>query len=343
MWAWWRHAAPRSSRLKTVVVSSGDDVVGIAPLFVESRLGVNRYRILGAGVSSRVGFLACPGKEPEVAAAIAACLADEKPRPDAICFEGIHSGSPWPGWLASAWPVRSKPRVHREYSMRSPVLRLAHADFDEWFDRKGSHFRARMRRGARKLESLGGIIRLVSDPRQVDRYVSEFSRLHRSRWARRGGSGVLTNGVESALREAASCTNGDSPVQLWIVESPAAVISVQVFLACGSEMSHWLGGFDEEAATTRPGPAILTMNRVIEWCFANGMTGLDLGAGNQAFKHEFAEEADDLDWLTLCLSRVRCPAVRSAFLPARARAAMARQAPPGLKKRLRRLQRILYR
>ena len=84
MWAWWRHAAPRSSRLRTVVVSSCDEVVGIAPLFVEYSLGVNRYRILGAGVSSIVGFLDCAGMEQEVAEALADSLREYTPISDAI-------------------------------------------------------------------------------------------------------------------------------------------------------------------------------------------------------------------------------------------------------------------
>ena len=227
--------------------------------------------------------------------------------------------------------------------MPAPSLPLGRSDFDGWFARKGGHFRARMRRGGRKLESTGAHIRRVSDPRDVDRYISEFARLHRQRWARRGGSGVLTTGVERALLEAAAWTTGDSPIHLWVVESPAQVFSVQVFLACGSEVSHWLGGFDEEAAFTRPGPAILTMNRVIEWCFACGVTRLDLGAGNQAFKHEFAEHAEELEWLTLCLSKIKCPLARSAFLPGRTRTALARRVPASLKKRVRRFQRALHR
>ena len=242
MWPWWRHASPRGARLRTVVVSAGEEVVGIAPLFAESRLGVNRYRILGAGVSSRVDFLARPGRGPEVATAFAACLADESPRPDAICFEGIRAESPWPRWLASAWPSNRRPRLHREYSMPSPFLELTQPDFEAWFADKGGHFRARMRRGARKLDSMGGVVRLVSEPEDVDGRVSEFARLHRSRWARRGGSGVLTDGVERALREAASWPNG-SPVQLWVVDSPGGDISVQVFATAGSVVSHWLGGF----------------------------------------------------------------------------------------------------
>lgn len=341
MWAWWRHAAPAGALLKTVVVSSGEEVLGIAPLFAESRAGVWRYRILGAGVSSRVDLLARPGREREVAATFATRLVEETPRPDVLVFEGIRSDSPWPELLAAVWPSKRKPRLHREYSMPAPFLELARPDFEEWFAGRSAHFRARMRRGMRKLEESGGSVRLVSEPGEVEHYVSEFARLHRSRWAPRGGSGVLTDGVERSLREAALRPRGESPVEFWVVDLPGGTLSVQVFLRAGAEVSYWLGGFDEESATTRPGPAILTLLRVIDRACSSGATRLDLGAGDQPYKGEFAGGAATLEWLTLCVSRVKSPVARVAFAPARARNAVLRRLSPRVKDHLRRLQRRL--
>jgi CelD/BcsL family acetyltransferase involved in cellulose biosynthesis len=341
MWAWWKNAAPVEARLRTVVVSSGDEVVGIAPLFAERRWGVWRYRILGAGVSSRVDFLARPGREREVASAVAGCLREESPRPDVIVFDGIRSDSPWPELLAQVWPSKRKPRLYREYSMPSPFLGLSPPDFAAWFGGKSSHFRARMRRGVRKLEAMGGAVRLVSEPHDVEQYVSEFARLHRSRWVARGGSGVLTDRVERALREAALRPEGESPVDLWVVDLPGGTLSVQVFVRAGREVCYWLGGFDEELPGTRPGPAILTLFRVVERACSSGATGLDLGPGDQPYKGEFAEAAETLEWLTVCLSRPRCLMARTAFTRARVRNGVTRRLSPGVKRYLRRLRRGL--
>jgi len=338
MWAWWNHAAPAGARLKTVVVSSGEEVLGIAPLFAESRLGVWCYRVLGAGVSSRVDFLARPGREREVASAVAACLLNETPRVEAIMFEGIRSESPWPELLAEVWPSKRKPRLCREYSMPAPFLELTLHDFEAWFEGKSAHFRARMRRGLRKLDEMGGTIRLVSEPDHVEHYVSEFARLHRSRWAQRGGSGVLTNRIEEVLRAAALWSVGESPVELWVVDLPGGTLSVQVFLRAGAEVSYWLGGFDEDLPGTRPGPAILTLLRLIDRAHSSGVTRLDLGPGDQPYKGEFAGGAETLEWLTLCVSRAKCQAARIAFVPARIRNAVARRLSAGVKRRLRRLR-----
>jgi len=343
MWAWWAHAAPRGALLRVIAVSRGDRTLGIAPFFAESRAGVHRYRILGAGVSARVDILARPGDEEAVAGPVAACLSSENPRPDAVLFEGTRRESPWPRLLADTWPARSSPRLYREYALAAPCLDLPLADFDAWFAARSGHFRARMRRGLRKLAEQGGTIRHVSDPGEIERYVSEFARLHRLRWASRGGSGVLTGGVERALKEAASGSVGVSPVQLWVVDMPQGTISVQVFLQAGTELGYWLGGFDAAGHNLRPGPALLTLIRVIDRAHATGVVTLDLGPGGQPYKAEFANRTQSLDWSALCISRAKTPAVRLSFVAARARHAALHKLSPGFKRHLRRLQRRLVR
>ena len=343
MWSWWRHAAPRGSRLRTVVVSADGRVIGIAPLFADSSFGVWRYRILGAGVSSRVDLLASPGREREVASAVARCLATVAPHPSALIFEGVRDDSPWPTLLAEAWPSDRAPRLYREYSMPAPYLELDAPSFDAWFASQTAHFRSRMRRGLRKLESEGGAVQLVSDTGEIARYVSEFARLHESRWEPHGGSGVLTEGVRQMLLEAASAPDEESPVELWAIDLPTGTVSVQIVVRAGREASHWLGGIDSELAAMRPGPAILTLTRLIEHVFSAGVGRLDMGAGDQPFKREFAEKAETLEWLTLCVSRWRCPAARMLHVWARTRHMITGRLSLESKKRLRHLRTGLLR
>ena len=288
MWAWWRHASPRGSRLRTVVVSADSRVIGIAPLFADSRFGIWRYRILGAGVSSRVDLLAAPGRESEVASAVARCLATVAPRPSALIFEGVRDDSPWPRLLAEAWPSVRAPRLYREYSMPAPYLELEAQSFDAWFGFRDCSFPITQRRGLRKLESGGGELRLVSPPGDKARYVSEFARLHYSRWEPHGGSGVLTEGVRKMLLEAALQSDGEGPVELWAIDLPTGTVSVQIVVRTGRQRP--VGGIDSALAAMRPGPAILTLTRLIEHAFSSGIGRLDLGAGDQPFKREFAEK-----------------------------------------------------
>src|SRR5207245_401240 len=96
MLGWWRHAAPDGAQLRTIVVLDGDDVVGVAPYFVQSaRGGRIDYRLLASTAAERICVLADPGREDAAAETIAETLAAASPRPDLISFEGTDASSPW--------------------------------------------------------------------------------------------------------------------------------------------------------------------------------------------------------------------------------------------------------
>jgi len=64
MLSWWRHNAPPSASLRTVVATSGGRLVGVAPYFAQTgSRGRTDYRLLGSGVSQRIAPLAEPGLE----------------------------------------------------------------------------------------------------------------------------------------------------------------------------------------------------------------------------------------------------------------------------------------
>src|SRR6266540_887797 len=67
--SWWRHVAPATARLRTVLVFDGIDLVGIAPFFVDrGRTGLVRFRLLG---SSRRDFVVGAELEKEMTAIVA--------------------------------------------------------------------------------------------------------------------------------------------------------------------------------------------------------------------------------------------------------------------------------
>src|SRR4051812_15232323 len=66
-WAlgWWRHAAPHGALgLRPVVVTDGDEVIGVAPFFAQRKSpGRADLRLLGAHTSHRIAPLAAAGRE----------------------------------------------------------------------------------------------------------------------------------------------------------------------------------------------------------------------------------------------------------------------------------------
>ena len=337
---WWRHASPPSTELRTVLVLEGDELVAVAPFFADVRLGARRLRLLGAGVSGRVDVLGEPGGAGSAATAIAEALVEAGPAPDAILFEGTPSSSPWPEALAAAWPSRRRPRVRVLLSMPAPALELAPDGYDSWLASRSSHFRSRMRRGLRKLEEMGGRIR-VSGPEELEADLSAFVELHAARWRPRGGSGVVTEGVVAMLPEVAAHLGADDRLRVWCIDLDGRTVSAQVFLAAGGEVSCWLGGFDERAPRMHPGPAILTLFKEIEHAHAAGERRIDMGGGSQPYKYEFAEQEESLRWTALTFPTLRAPLVRAALLPLTLRVSVASRTPARVKRWLRRARRLV--
>lgn len=343
MWNWWAHAAPADAVLRVVLITDADELVGVAPLFAETHRAVRRYRLLGAGTSARMDMISLPGREAEVATSVARSLATNRPRPNVIVFEGTPADSPWPQLLTDNWPGRLRPRLFEDVSIPAPVLPLNLGSYDDWFMTKGSHFRARIRRGFRKLEAMEGQMRLAATDEEFEKDIRSFAELHHARWKERGGSGVLTPGVERMLQELARDPDARDRLQIWSIDVGDRTVSAQIFFAAGGEVTYWLGGFDESLRDLRPGPAILTVVKAIEHGYAAGHNRVDLGSGDQAYKYEFAETQDVLHWVTLTPWTLRYPLARAQLLPMRLRIAAAKRLTPKAKKRLKAIRKKVSR
>jgi CelD/BcsL family acetyltransferase involved in cellulose biosynthesis len=292
--AWWRHLRHPRSQLRVLLAWDGDALVGLGAFCAEQATpALARYRLLGAGVSPRLAPLAPAGREPEVAAAFAAALAEMRPRPSVVRFEGIEEDCSWPSRLASAWPGGRAAWIHRGERVAAPTVQLAGRTFDEWFAARSARFRMRMRQSRRRLERRGGRVRFAT-PATVSGDVEAFIRLHHARWSGRGGSGVLTPAVERLVREAVPELLRAGHARMVVVEAGEAIISSQVFLAAGGEVTWWLGGFDEAWAYYQP--SHLALLDAVADAAARGDRRFDLGSGGQRYKYSFADGEDTLSW-----------------------------------------------
>jgi CelD/BcsL family acetyltransferase involved in cellulose biosynthesis len=312
MLAWWRNAAPPSARLRTVLVRSGNRLVGIAPYFAQGS-GVRRtdYRLLGSGVSQRITPLAAPGLEEEVAAAVAGALAGASPRPNIVTLEGVDAASPWPNLLARHWPGRLRPKVYRTSLHSAPIVTVGGRSFDEWMSGKSSNFRQQMRRLRRQLEAEDGEVRMAPAA-ELDRGLAAFARLHHARWAEDGGSGVLSEGVERMLSEAGYALAASERLRLWLVEVGGEPVSAQIFVAVGGEVIYWNGGFDVAWGKLKPG--LQAVFAGVEDAFRRGEHRVDLGGGPQDYKLRLADDDDPLAWTGFVPRGARYPLTRAELL-----------------------------
>jgi CelD/BcsL family acetyltransferase involved in cellulose biosynthesis len=336
MLAWWDHARPDGARLRVVAVTEGDELVGIAPLWVAAGAGRgSRYRLLAGGLSAPVSPLALPGREREVAAAVAEALAGADPRPHSIRLEGQQGAADWPAWLSEGWP-RRRPWRHSALPVAAPAVSLEGLDYERWLGGKTQNFRQQARRMRRKLEGDGARF-AIAGPGEVGAAVEAFARLHGSRWEERGGSNALVTGIEGMLVDAAEELVPLGRFRAATIELEGRPIAVQLLLAAGGEVVYWNGGFDEEFQRYRP--AVQALLFAVDDAMARGDHRLDLGPGAQDYKLRMADGEERVDTITLVPRGRSYPLARLRLAPYQARWALSRRLTPEAKKRVRGLLR----
>lgn len=310
--AWWRCVAPSSARLRVVSVYRDVDLVGLAAFYCDrTRLGLTRYRLLGAGTSPRMQPLAQRGAEAAVAETLTEALADVRPRPDIIEFSGITATEDWSSLFTDSWP-HGRVRSEVTSPVSAPAVTL-HGDYDQWLAAKSRNFRQQTRRHRRHLIDEGAVFRLVNDAGEAVNRLSDFQRLHESRWRYRGGSGVLDRSVMAMLRQCAASMVPQGRFLLHLIEIGDQVIGAHVYVAAGGELTYWLGGFDERWAKDQP--SMQSLVDLVEWGFASGRQRLDLGPGAQPYKLRLSDHEEQLVDATLYPPSARRSMAVASHLP----------------------------
>jgi CelD/BcsL family acetyltransferase involved in cellulose biosynthesis len=335
MMAWWRHMAPPGAQLRVLAVRDGEDLVGLAAMYVAAEArGVRHARLLAARYGGTpLGPIARPGAEEEVARLLGAYLGDMRPAPQVLHFDGIPTGSPWPALIRSAWSGAGRPMVQRDAQRPTPTIRAAGMTFDQWMAAKSKNFRQEMRRKRRQLEDRGAVIRMSETLEEVDQDLDAFIRLHGSRWDWRGGSGRLKPATKDFLIDLASQLLPLGRYRLWSIDVNGESISTHLFVCGGGRANYWLGGFDD--AWSRYSPAMVTLLAGVEHALGAGDTEIGLGAGRQEYKSRFTSEAEQLDWLTLVPSRsLASPRVWAGVVPGLASRGVSNRVSSATKERL---------
>ena len=312
MLSWWTHLAPASSELRVVAIREGSELLALAPWFVQrGEGGRTDLRFLGAEISDRVDVLCRPGREREAAPALRRALGELEPRPDLIAFEAVPIGSPWTRLIA-AGEGRARFARYRNSAYPAPAVSLPAGPPEAWLAGRSSNFRGQMGRLRRRLEKQGGGVRQIREPTEVPGTLEALLALHTDRWDGRGESGLTRPGVPGLLSDAAAALGPDR-LRLWTAEIDGEPISVQLFLAAGSELKYWNGGWAEKHADVKP--SMLTILAALEDGIARGERRLDLGVGTHPYKLRFANDEDTLTWGGIVVRNRRWPRTRAELAP----------------------------
>jgi CelD/BcsL family acetyltransferase involved in cellulose biosynthesis len=315
MLSWWRHMAPAGSELRIVAVRDGAELIALAPWFAgRGPHGRTDMRFLGAEISDRVDVLCLPGRERETADALRTAIAAISPRPDLVAFEAVPASSRWTRLLAGG-SSRLRLARYRNSTLPAPAVTLpapGAGGFESWMAGRSGNFRSQMRRMGRRLEARGGGVRRLTDPDQVQSGIEAMLELHRERWRDRGESGLARQGVAGLLHDAARAL-GPERLRLWVAEVEDEPISVQLFLAAGSEIKYWNGGWSEQHADLKP--SMLTILAALRDAIERGEQRLDLGVGTHEYKLRFADSEDALSWGGVIVRNRRWPRTRAELAP----------------------------
>jgi CelD/BcsL family acetyltransferase involved in cellulose biosynthesis len=306
MLAWLQHAAPADVAVRVVAVYEGDSLIGIAPFFIQAdRRGRVDYRLMGEA-NPRTSPLAVPGREWDVAAAIANVFAEATPRPDVVALECLSVTSQWPIALRDSWPGRVRPIMRQYFVKSSPTVSLTAGSFDTWLGTRRRKFRAEMRRRRRRFSELGGSSRL-STHETLDADIRTFIHLHAARWEERGSSSIVAMGerMPAMLEEVARAELDAGRFRLSLLEIEGEPVSAQLCAAAGGEVLFINAGWDERFAQLSP--ALLAKLYAIDDAFTRGEERIDLAPGEQPYKLSLADGDDPVAWTILMVPSRRLP------------------------------------
>ncbi len=325
MLAWWRHQAPSGAQLRVFSVSEGEELIGIAPFFVDPgpRGKVATYRLLGADFCAPVAPLALPGREWDVAEILARALVEAKPRPDVLALEPMLLGSPWALALRHRWPGSMRPLTFTYNVQAAPIISLHDESFEAWLASRSSKFRTSMRRLTRLFEAEGGTMRM-STTQTLQADVRSFARLHAMRWEGRGHSrlGALGERLEHTLCDAGyelledewSAASGTwARFRLRMLEIGTEAICADLSLAAGGEVVGFNTGWDEHYSHLSP--TLLAFLHKIEEGFRHGDKRVALGWGEHGYKLRFANGNAPIAWSLLLAPGARLPLALASTAP----------------------------
>jgi CelD/BcsL family acetyltransferase involved in cellulose biosynthesis len=281
VWArsWWPHFAAGAEPF-VMVVSDGDEIVGLAPLVRRRRGGFRILEPVGMEPGDYWDLLAAPGRREAVADAFARGLLE-------------HAGQ-WDAWILRCTPADSPVEAALDRAGLSAVLRpriqapvLALPDtFDAYLAGLSSSHRQNLRRHLRRLDSGEVALREVTDVAELPAAIDRWQVLRAKQWsaARRPINPThMTPHFAEFMRDVTEALVPHGLAQVWEFEREGSVVGAYVNFA-DEHAYHWyLGGFDPEHA--RLGLGKIAIGHGIRTSIEAGRSVYDFGRGAEAYKY----------------------------------------------------------
>ncbi|SFQ07460.1 Acetyltransferase involved in cellulose biosynthesis, CelD/BcsL family [Mesorhizobium sp. NFR06] len=267
---WWQTFAPGD--LAAIAVWNGDDLAGLAPLYLERHDCGPRLLPIGISLSDYLDILCAPQLEAEATAAIAdAALSLEWSQwilpdlaADAVSLSLV---------LPSAEERRSTAHATCPVLLLKGDQTLAYS--------VPARRRRQLRRAARAARRRGPVVvrHVESDPQT---FLDRLVRLHEARWADKGG-GVLSNMAVEFHRRALPRLAGSGLARCLTIEIGNVVVGAYYGFHHRDRAYAYLGGFDPAYADESPGAILI--GHAITAAAEEGAREFDFLRGGEGYKY----------------------------------------------------------
>ena len=296
-WIWqfqWWQVYGRTQPLRLLVVSEGDDVIGILPLYVQSSLAagmpVRLLRLVGTGGDTHpddLGPILDP-RRAEAAAHQLAWAALALRDSDVLLLTDLGPDCPLRAAVESAARLAGRGFVSA-VSERIAFMRLP-GSWDEYLQALSSHRRARIRYARRRLAAAHCARFFVwSDPARLDAAIERLAELHRRRWQPSGGSESFASAEYLEFhRSVMKACLPRGWLRLYCLELDGE-IAAMIYAYRFRNGIYWMqSGFDPDKGRREPGNVLLAY--ALEHAIGEGNALFDFLRGEHGYKDHFATD-----------------------------------------------------
>jgi CelD/BcsL family acetyltransferase involved in cellulose biosynthesis len=287
-----------------LVASEGSSVVGILPLYIDTRsmlrYPVRLLRLVGTGGDTSpddLGPVLAAGHEAEVAHALAEA-ALRLPGWDVLWLTDL---DPTCAFTTAMAEVAKRERLasHSGRSERITFMTLP-ASFDAWLASLHRDRRYRIKNARKKLEAAHPDARFFvwTDPATLSAGVEELIRLHTKRWQSVGEAHGFSSPEYRGFHHAvmAACMSRDR-LRLYGLELSGQLAAMYYFYKFRDRTYLMQSGFDPDYGSVKPGNVLL--GYVIEHAIGEGHAAIDFLRGNHRYKEELATGERQTVYLTV--------------------------------------------
>jgi hypothetical protein len=296
---WWyemgaKEPGVRNRLLIAIVTDAADQVLGIAPFYLQTSWRGQTLRLLGDGdvCSDYLRILGLPESEAEVARTLArwigsAEFAQEFGPLDLLLAEGYSAHDTswqamWREFQAVGWSVDTKP-------IESSWVLCLNGTLDQ-VQRKGRDSLRRKNKALLKLVDVSEVeIEQVNDIYHFELAWPEFVRLHQQRRQQLGQPGCFASPhFERFLHDATRRLIEQGRARLWFATKQGIRFAAILTLATDSKLMLYQSGMDNSVVTHDPGH--LCNAYLIRWAHDQGLREYDFLRGDEPYKKHLGAE-----------------------------------------------------